>query len=80
MSKQTLELIEMEPLLISAKDAAKLCGLSERTWYSLISTSQAPPSIKISGRRLWRLDVIKKWIFLNCPPIDRFIEITKKEH
>jgi len=79
MPKAPIQLAEIEPLLIDAKTAAALCGVSERSWYTLIAAGIAPPSIKLSGRRLWRMDILRRWVQANCPPIDQFIRIISEE-
>ena len=66
-----------EPLMLRAKDAARLCGLSSSTWYEFRSAGMLPPSIKLGKARLWRLDVLRKWVELNCPNIDKFKAMEK---
>ena len=66
-----------EPLLLRAKDAARLCGLSASTWHQFRSTGMLPPSIKLGKARLWRLDVLRRWTELDCPNIDKFIAMEK---
>ncbi len=61
-----------EPLMLRAKDAARLCGLSVSTWYEFKSAGMLPPSIKLGKARLWRLDVLRRWTELNCPNLDKF--------
>ena len=80
MSKATIEIVELEPLLCSAKQAAALCGgISVRTWWSLVATGQAPPSIRLNGRRLWRYDLLKFWVRENYPSLDKFMALQKEE-
>ena len=63
---------QVEPLLLRAKEAAGLCGLAVSTWYELKSAGRLPPSIKLGKARLWRMDVLRKWVDMDCPNIDRF--------
>jgi len=63
---------EVEPLMLRAEQAAKLCGLAVSTWYQLMSSGRTPPSIKLGKARLWRMDVLRQWVSRNCPPIDKF--------
>ena len=58
MTKQQVQLIELEPLMIDAKTACRICGnISARTWATWISTGQAPqsyrnnPAMSIQKRR-----------------------------
>lgn len=66
-----------EPLLLRAKDAARLCGLSASTWHEFRSAGMLPPSIKLGKARLWRMDVLRKWVELNCPNLDKFTAMEK---
>ena len=77
MSKQQVQLIELEPLMVDAKTASRMCGVSERLWYTLISTGQAPPSVKLGGRRLWKLSTVRQWVEWNLPNLDRFLALQK---
>ena len=78
MNKQQIQIIELEPLMIDAKTASRMCGVSARTWATWISTGQAPPSIKINGRRLYRCDLLKFWVRENCPSLDKFMALQKE--
>lgn len=69
---------QLEPLMLRAKDAAGLCGLAVSTWYELKSAGKLPPSIKLGKARLWRTDLLRKWVELDCPTIDRFEAMEKK--
>ena len=74
MSSSTVQIVQLEPLLLSAKQAAALCGgISVRTWWSLVATGQAPPSIRLRGRRLWDLKSLRRWTEICCPPRDKFL-------
>ncbi len=79
MSKQQVQLVEIEPLMIDAKTASRICAVSERLWYTLISTGQAPPSVKLGGRRLWKLSSVRQWVEWNLPTIDRFKILSEQE-
>ena len=67
----------IEPLMLRAKDAARLCGLAVSTWYELKSAGKLPPSIKLGKARLWRMEVLRKWVEMDCPTIDRFTAMEK---
>lgn len=69
----------VEPLLLRAKEAAHLCGLSVSTWYEFRSAGRIPPSIKIGKARLWRLDVLRRWVELDCPNLDKFMAMEQKK-
>jgi len=73
----TNENLLTEPLLLRAKDAAELCGLAVSTWYEFGSAGKLPPSIKLGKARLWRMDVLRKWVKWDCPNIDKFMALEK---
>lgn len=50
------------PLAIGAKDAARLVGISPRSWARLVSMGKAPPGHKCGGRRLWKLSTIRQFV------------------
>ena len=77
--KKIRKVSDIDPLMVRAEEAARLCSISPRMWYSMIATGQAPPSIKLGGARLWRVDVLRKWLKLNCPPIHKFVQILEDE-
>ncbi len=80
MIKSSVEIIQLDPLLLSAKQAAALCSVSARTWATWISTGRTPPSIKLNGRRLWRYDLLKFWVRENCPSLDKFLALQAEEN
>ncbi len=78
-SKQAPEPLPVEPLLLRAKEASALCGLSVSTWHEYRAAGRIAPSIKIGKARLWRLDILRKWTSWNCPTIDRFNQLLEAE-
>ena len=77
--RQTLKPLPVEPLLLRAEQAATLCGLSVSTWYEYMSAGRIPPSIKIGKARLWRFDILQKWVCWNCPTLDKFNQLMQTE-
>ena len=63
--------------LLTAKDAAKLCRLSKRSWFRLSSAGQIPRSVRIGGSVRWRLSDVEQWLEWNCPDLRKF-EAMKK--
>ena len=55
------------PLLLSARDAASLCGKSLRTWRSWDSAGRIPRPVRINRSTLWRFDELQKWVEAGCP-------------
>jgi predicted DNA-binding transcriptional regulator AlpA len=58
----------VEPLLLAAAAAARLCGVSEATWYRMAAAARTPAPIRLSrGCVRWRLDELREWIAGGCP-------------
>lgn len=56
------------PLLVSAQDAAGLLGISQRAFYSLLSSGRIGPlPIHLGRRTLWRRNELESWIQAGCP-------------
>lgn len=58
------------PLLISAGDAASMCGRSERTWRAWDSAGWIPQPVRIGRSTMWRRDELQEWITAGCPRRD----------
>ena len=57
-----------EPLAVGAKEAARMCGLSERSWWRMVSSGQAPAGFRVgSRRRLWRYADVSEWVRTGFP-------------
>jgi len=59
-------------LLVTAKQAAKLCGKSLRTWWAWDSAGWIPRPVRIGRSTLWRFDEIQAWVKANCPHRDQW--------
>ena len=60
--------VQAEPLLVAAKDAARLCGISERLWRSWDSGGHTPEAvIAETGVKRWRFGELKRWVESGCP-------------
>ena len=58
----------VEPWLVSAHQAATLCGLSPATWYRLASAGRCPAPLRLSrGCVRWRAEELRDWIAAGCP-------------
>jgi predicted DNA-binding transcriptional regulator AlpA len=58
----------VEPLLVPAPEAARLCGVSEASWYRLRSAGKVPAPVRLGGRVLWRVEEdLRAWIAAGCP-------------
>jgi predicted DNA-binding transcriptional regulator AlpA len=57
----------VQPLLIPAPEAARLCGVSPATWWRLHAAKRTPAPVKLAGRTLWRSEELRKWCEVGCP-------------
>jgi predicted DNA-binding transcriptional regulator AlpA len=55
------------PLLLTAKQAAKICGKSLRTWRTWDSAGWIPRPVRIGRSTLWRADELRAWVEAGCP-------------
>jgi predicted DNA-binding transcriptional regulator AlpA len=56
----------VEPLLMSAPVAARVCGVSERTWWKLLAKGMVPAPVRLGRRRLWQLSAVRDWVQGGC--------------
>jgi excisionase family DNA binding protein len=55
------------PLLMTAKQLAKLLDVSMRSIWRMRSSGQLPLAVRLGGAVRWRVDEIKNWIARGCP-------------
>jgi excisionase family DNA binding protein len=55
------------PLLLTARQAAALCGTSLRTWRTWDAAGKIPRPVRIGRRVLWRSEELKAWVAAGCP-------------
>ena len=57
-----------ERLLVDARGAAALLGISRTNWLTRYQMGQTPEPIRNLGRRvLWRLAELRAWVDAGCP-------------
>ncbi len=56
-----------EPLLVPAKQAGPVCGVSAATWWRMHAGGLCPAPVKVSSRTLWRMEELRRWIEAACP-------------
>ena len=69
-STHTLATILPEPELLTTAQAARLCGLGERTLWRHSRSGAAPPPLKIGGAVRFRRADLAEWITAGCPRCD----------
>ena len=57
----------LRPLLLTAKQAASMCGKSLRTWRTWDAAGWIPRPVRIGRSTLWRLDELQEWVAAGCP-------------
>jgi len=61
-------LVVLRPLLVSAGDAAIICGVSAKYFRQLDVKGQVPAPVEGFGRRrLWSVKALDEWINKGCP-------------
>ena len=60
------------PLLLSAKSAAKLCGVSRSHFLAMHSAGRVPLPVRLGRRVLWRSGELAEWIEAGCPARERW--------
>jgi predicted DNA-binding transcriptional regulator AlpA len=58
---------DIHTLLLGARQAAPLCGVSVPTWWRLNSAGKTPAAVKLGHRTLWRADELRAWVEAGCP-------------
>jgi len=61
-----------ESILLSAPEAAALCGVGRSLWYSLHSSGRIPLPVRLGRRTLWRKDELRDWTNAGCPNRDKW--------
>ncbi len=56
-----------QQLLLTAKQAARMCGKSLRTWRTWDSAGRIPRPVRIGRSTLWRADELRAWVVAGCP-------------
>jgi predicted DNA-binding transcriptional regulator AlpA len=63
----------VEPLLLAASEAARLCGISQASWYRMVSAGRCPAPVRLSrGCVRWSRETLVEWIRMGCPPRKEF--------
>jgi predicted DNA-binding transcriptional regulator AlpA len=55
------------PLLVPARAAARIAGISPATWSRLRASDKVPAPVRLGGRVLWRVEELRAWIAAGCP-------------
>jgi len=61
-----------EPLAVRPAEAARLIRVSPRKFSELRASGALPPSLKIGGCVLYKMNDLKLWLEWECPNRDAF--------
>jgi predicted DNA-binding transcriptional regulator AlpA len=60
-------------LLLTARQAAAMCGVSLATWHRMVSAGRCPAPLRLSrGCVRWRAGELAEWVAAGCPPRREF--------
>ena len=65
----------IEPLLLSAVEAASVLGISRSGLYALHSSGRLPLPVKLGRRTLWRFAELQDWTIAGCPSREKWLSI-----
>ena len=64
-----IETLPVEPLLVSASNAAAMVGVSRSLFYQMLNSGRLPVrGIRFGRKRLYRVQELKNWVDAGCPP------------
>ena len=70
----TTPALAIELRALSGPDAARLIGVSARTFRRLDSTGQVPQALRVGGSKRWSVAELRGWIEAGCPDRARWRE------
>lgn len=75
-----IETMQIEPLLVDAKQAASLLGIGKSHFQALLSAGKIGPLAQKLGRRsLFSVRELRSWVDAGTPPRQAWIEKKKCE-
>jgi len=70
----------LEPLLLRACEAARLCGISLPSWWRLVAAAKVPAAIKIGHSTRWRAEELRRWVTAGCPSREEWEQLPKVQY
>lgn len=67
--------VAVEPIAVGAEVAGRMFGMSGRAWQRLAAVSEVPAPLLLGGKRLWTVEVLKRWAAAGCPTGARWKEV-----
>lgn len=70
---------KLEPLMVDAKSAGELIGLSRSTWDRMTSAGKTPRPVRLSGGTVrWRYSELNAWTVAGCPERKEWEQMKSK--
>ena len=57
----------VEPMVLNAEDAGRMCGRSEASWWRDHAAGRIPAPVRIGRSTLWRVQELRDWLAAGCP-------------
>lgn len=64
------KLLALQPILVDAKTASKLCACGLSLWYALDSKGGVPKPVRLNSKKLWSRRQLQLWADNGCPSRD----------
>ncbi len=68
-----------EPILLSAADCARMCGIGRRSWFRYVAGGKTPACIRLNTNPKWHREDIELWISMGCPDRKTFEAMKHQE-
>ncbi len=62
--------MDAKPILISGVSAAKCLGIGKSLFYQLDASGALPAPVRLHGKRLWSVELLKLWANNGAPGRD----------
>jgi len=69
----------LEPLALTAIQAAKLLGVSRSHFFKLASSGRLPLPVRLGRAVRWRRDELVEWLEAGCPTLDKW-QMMRSNH
>lgn len=67
----------LQPLAVNGQDAARLVGVSGRSWRRLDAQGLVPQALRVGGSKRWSVAELRGWIEAGCPARARWVQLRR---
>jgi predicted DNA-binding transcriptional regulator AlpA len=72
--------VQIDKLLVDAREAARLLDISERHLWALHSSGRLGPRPTALGRsKRWRVEELRAWLAAGAPSRDRWLAMNERQ-